>query len=69
MVKNFTLDYWLDDGWYIGKLREVPGVFSQGQTLEELKQNIRDAYQLLLQENALLPVTNFQSTEFCMEVV
>jgi predicted RNase H-like HicB family nuclease len=26
---------------------EVPGVFSQGQTLEELKENITDAYNLM----------------------
>ena len=30
MLKNFTLEYWIDDGWYVGRLREVPGVFSQG---------------------------------------
>jgi len=44
MIRNFTLDYWTDDGWYVGKLREVPGGFSQGETFEELKVNIRDAY-------------------------
>ena len=24
MIRTFTLDYWIDDGWYVGKLREVP---------------------------------------------
>ena len=42
MIKTFTLDYWIDDGWYVGKLREVPGVFSQGETFEELKLNIKE---------------------------
>jgi len=28
----------------------VPGVFSQGQTLEELKENILDAYNLMIEE-------------------
>ena len=37
MIRTFTLDYWIDDGWYVGKLREVPGIFSQGETFEELK--------------------------------
>ncbi len=50
MLKNFTLEYWIDDGWYIGRLREVPGVFSQGETIEELQENIRDAYQMIIQE-------------------
>ena len=48
MLRNFTLDFWVDDGWYIGKLREVPGVFSQGESLEELKVNIKDAYDLMV---------------------
>ena len=48
MIRNFTLDFWIDDGWYVGKLREVPGVFSQGANLEELKINIKDAYNLMM---------------------
>ena len=38
MKRFFTLEYWTDEGWFVGKLREVPGVFSQGETLEELKE-------------------------------
>ena len=48
MKRAFTLEYWLDDGWYVGKLKEIPGVFSQGETLEELEENIEDAYKLLM---------------------
>ena len=47
MEKTFTLEYWKEKGWYVGKLREVPGVFSQGKTLHELEKNIRDAYRLM----------------------
>lgn len=47
MLRNFTLQYWIDDGWYVGRLPEVPGVFSQGQSLEELEDNIREAYRLM----------------------
>lgn len=39
----------LDDGWFGGRLREVPGVFSQGKRLEELEANIEDAYELMRQ--------------------
>ena len=69
MRKNFTLDYWIDDGWYVGKLREVPGVFSQGETFEELKINIQDVFTLMLQEEFPIPVKNFSSTELKMEVL
>lgn len=47
MRHEFTLEYWPDDGGYVGRLEEVPGVFSQGETLEELEENIRDAYELV----------------------
>jgi predicted RNase H-like HicB family nuclease len=49
MRRSFTLEYWMDDDWYVGKLKEIPGVFSQGESLEELEENIRDAYQLLVE--------------------
>ena len=50
MKTFFTLEYWQDDGWFVGKLREIPGVFGQGKTLEELKENIIDAYRMMLAE-------------------
>ncbi len=68
MMKNFTLDFWQDEGWYVGKLREVPGVFSQGESLEALKENIQDAYGLMMQESIQIPVDNFNSTELKMDV-
>ena len=49
-LRYFTLEYWIDEGWYIGRLREVPGVFSQGETLQELEDNIRDAYKIMTEE-------------------
>jgi predicted RNase H-like HicB family nuclease len=45
--RPFTLEYWIDDGWFVGRLKEVPGVFSQGATIEELESNTQDAYELL----------------------
>lgn len=51
MKRFFTLEYWKDDGWFVGKLREIPGVFSQGETLEELKENISDAYRMMLESD------------------
>ncbi len=48
MRHAFTMEYWQDEGWYVGRLKEVPGVFSQGETLVELEENLRDAYNLVL---------------------
>jgi len=53
MQRFFTLEYWQDDNWFVGKLKEIPGVFSQGKTIEELKENIIDAYHMMLAESGI----------------
>ena len=61
MVRHFTLEYWEDDGWYVGKLKEVPGVFSQGESLPQLEDNIREAYHLMVEQEDVLPQTDRKS--------
>jgi len=39
LERKFTLDYWIGDEEYVGKLKEVPGAFSQGANLQELEEN------------------------------
>ena len=51
MRGHFTLEFWRDGDWYVGRLLEVPGVFSQGVTLEELRANIQDAYDLVVTQD------------------
>ncbi len=67
MSRHFTLEYWTDEGWYVGRLKEVPGVFSQGESLEELEENIRDAYHLLAEED-LPPQISAKTREMGIEV-
>ena len=50
MSTSFILEYWKDDGWFVGRLRGIPGIFSQGKTVAELEANIRDAYCLMTEE-------------------
>ena len=68
MERWFTLEYWKDEGWYVGKLKEVPGVFSQGETLKELEENIREAYQLMLEDEDFSPSTKILSKELEIQV-
>ena len=69
MVRYYTLEYWIDDGWYVGRLREVPGVFSQGASLQKLEDNIRDAYQLMMEEEEeVLPRGGVQTMELGVEM-
>lgn len=64
---EFTLDYWQDGPWFVGRLREHPGVISQGKDLDELVKNIIDAYHALsanrLTWKAQVPVRKFKTTQ------
>lgn len=55
MSLRFQLEYWKDGEWFVGRLPHVPGVFSQGTTLAELEENIREAYRLMLAEQESEP--------------
>ena len=68
MLRHFTLEYWLDEGWYVGRLKEVPGVISQAETLSELEENIREAYQLVTDDEQELLPAEVQSKEVSVRV-
>jgi len=38
------------DGFFIGQLKELPAVFTQGLTISELKENIADALELYFED-------------------
>ena len=46
-MKKYSLIYWQDGKWLVGRLRERSDVFSQGMTLSELEKNIQDALSLM----------------------
>jgi predicted RNase H-like HicB family nuclease len=37
------------DKWYIGWVDAVPGAFSQGKTIREVQENLKEAVQLILE--------------------
>ena len=51
------VEYWRDENWFVGRLRDAPEVFSQGETLTQLEENIRLAYKLLKGRPLVLPLT------------
>jgi predicted RNase H-like HicB family nuclease len=44
MVSNLTLIYWQGEKYWVGKLLEHPEIMTQGETLDALVENIKDAY-------------------------
>lgn len=53
-VRQFTAVYKKDGKWYLGWIEEVPGVNTQGKTLKEVKANLMEALQLVLETNRML---------------
>ena len=43
MKQEFTAIIKKDSGWWIGWIKEIPGVNSQGKTKTELVKNLRSA--------------------------
>lgn len=68
MQRHFTMEYWTDEGWYVGRLKEVPGVFSQGETLDELEKNIQEAYKLMMAEEDVSISPEARTKEIGVEV-
>ena len=51
MPKTLTMVYWKSDRFWLGKLLERPEIMTQGETLEELEENIKDAYRMMTLED------------------
>jgi predicted RNase H-like HicB family nuclease len=47
-VSNFTAVYEQDGDWVIAYVEELPGANSQGRTLEEARENLCEAVELIL---------------------
>ena len=51
MAANYTAVVQQDGEWWIGWVQEIPGVNSQGQTRQELLENLHDALEEALEMN------------------
>ena len=52
MSTTMTMVYREGERFWLGKLLERPEIMSQGETLEELQANLRDAYRLMAMDEA-----------------
>jgi len=39
----------IEDGWYMGQCEQIPGAITQGKTIEEVRENIKEAITLILE--------------------
>ncbi len=49
MERTFEATIEKRDKWYIGWVDAVPGAFSQGRTVKEVQENLKEAVQLILE--------------------
>jgi len=48
MIREFTAIYKKSGKWYLGWIEEIPGANTQGKTLKEVKENLKEAVLLIL---------------------
>jgi len=51
MDKRLTMVYWKGEKFWLGKILEYPEIMTQGETVEELEENLRDAYKIMVMED------------------
>ena len=69
MTNRFTAVFEQDNDWWIGYVEELPGANTQGRTLAEARENLREAIQLTLEANRQLARKEFEGPEVIREEI
>ena len=51
METKLKMVYWKGEKYWVGKLLEYPDIMTQGKTLKELEENMKEAYMLMTMED------------------
>ncbi len=51
MKTRLKMVYWKGEQFWVGKLLEHPEIMTQGETLKELEENMKEAYMLMTLED------------------
>lgn len=54
MKNKFTAVFEKHDDWYAAYVEEIPGVNTQGKTLSEARENLKEALILIIETNRAL---------------
>lgn len=69
MESAFTAVFEKVDDWYIGYVEELPGANTQGKTLQEVRENLREAVELILKSNRELAQRGLAGKEVIREEI
>jgi len=69
MQREFTSIIEKRGNWYIGYVEELPGVNTQGETLKEVRENLKEALCLIIQANRDLAIKSQANTVVTKEPI
>ena len=67
MTNQFTAVYRKFEDWWVAYVEELPGANTQGATLEEARDNLREAVALILEANRELAEQELAGTDAVRE--
>jgi predicted RNase H-like HicB family nuclease len=59
-MRNYTAIIVKSGKWYAGFVKEVPGAHSQGKTIEEVKENLKEAVKMVIESNYRHVIEGYQ---------
>lgn len=69
MSREFTGVIEKKGKWYIGYVEELPGVNTQGRTLKEVRENLKEALELIIECNKELAAKSHDSASVIKEPI
>jgi len=67
--REFTSVIEKSGNWYIGYVEELPGVNTQGKTLKEVRENLKEALRLIIEANRELATKSQANTVVTKEPI
>ncbi|MEA2074530.1 MAG: type II toxin-antitoxin system HicB family antitoxin [Euryarchaeota archaeon] len=67
MENLFTAVFQKTDKWWIAFVEELPGANTQGETIDEARENLKEAVELILKSNRELSEREFAGKDVIRE--
>ena len=67
MENRFTAVFQKEGEWWIGYIEGLPGANTQGRTLEEARENLKEAVALIIEANRKLAEREIEGKEVIRE--
>ena len=66
---NYTAVIIKEDTWYAGFIKELPGANSQGKTIDEVIENLREAVTLILESNMKHNLADIEEKDYFEQLI